>query len=460
MKNYRTLKIIGIIILAVFILTWLIPGTNMGTTNTLELGTINATGIADIFSTFDILAGYFAQNALLVLMIGAFYAVANKTGAYKVFVEKIASIFKKKKCLALLTVILFFTLIPALTNIYFAMFMFLPLGISILTELGYNKKIALMSTVGAILVGLSGALFYRSFYISATVLTNVHIWIKLVYLVLSTTGLVLYTIMMSKKKDKYKDNDIDEDIVIVPEKRDSDNKKNPKALAISIVFGLILIFMILGMTSWNTTAFTEFNTKVMEYSIGSFKIFASIFGAFGAFGAWSYTELYCLLALAAITIAICYKITMREFFESVFEGMKKFAGIAAVVFFVNILVIFTLNSAFLATIMNLLTKSGNNAMITLTSLISSPLVVDPIYVIQYNMGIINAASASVDGSLLGLISQTMYGISMLFVPTSAILIAGLLYTKESYKNWFRYIWKIASIILLLALIAIIIASIL
>ncbi len=456
MKNYKTLKVLGIIILVVLTLTWLIPGTSLSS-SVLELGEISATGIADFFSTFDILAMYFAQNSLVVLMVGALYAVANKTGAYKVLVEKIATIFKKKKWLAILTTILFYALIPALTNIYFAMFMFIPLSISVLIELGYNKRTALISTVGSILVGLSGALFYSDFMSYATSTDNVYVWIKLGYLVLSIAGLTVYTVLMSK--NKIKDKDTDEDVLIVPDKRDSKNKRNPKAIGISIVFGLMLIFMILGLTSWSGDAFSTFNTSVLDYSIGSFKIFGSIFGAFSAFGAWSYTELYCLIALATITLGICYKLTLKEFFDAFFDGMHKFFGLAMVIFFINVVVIFTLNSGFLATILNLLAKTGNNALVTMASLIGSPFVVDPIYVIQYNMGVISAASTSVDGALLGLISQTMYGMSMLLVPTSVIVIAGLLYTRESYKNWFKHIWKIALILILLAFIAITIASV-
>lgn len=44
-------------------------------------------------------------------------------------------------------------------------------------------------------------------------------------------------------------------------------------------------------------------------------------------------------------------------------------------------------------------------------------------------------------SVLFIILLTMYGFAQLIVPTSAILIIGLTYTKVDYKEWIKYIWK-------------------
>ncbi|MDD4027747.1 MAG: hypothetical protein PHN54_01645, partial [Bacilli bacterium] len=61
MKNKKTLKVLGIIFLIVIGLTWIIPGSSPDSTNAIVLGELNPTGIADIFSSFDIITMYFAQ---------------------------------------------------------------------------------------------------------------------------------------------------------------------------------------------------------------------------------------------------------------------------------------------------------------------------------------------------------------------------------------------------------------
>lgn len=456
MKNKNTLKVLGIIILIVVALTWLIPGSTVGM-GEVTLDKINPVGIGDIFSVFDIIARYFLQNSILILLIGAFYAVVNRTGAYKTLIDKIASVFKNKKWIALLITILFFGLIPALTNIFFPMFIFLPLFISILSELGYNKRTMLLSTVGSVLVGYSAGLFNLNFLSYAGTTKNVYIWIKLGYLVLGMATLSIFSILSTKKIKK--DKELDNEVVIIPCKRNAEKKSKLGIWLISLVFGLILVFVILGLTNWNTSFFKNINDAIMNVSIGSYKIFENIFGTFPSFGTWSYAELYCIMLLATILIGLCYKLKLKEFFESVFEGMMKFANIAFIVAIVNIIVVFTINSGFLATIIKLLLKTGNYAIVTLASFISAPFVVDPMYVIQYNMSIMYYSAMELNPALIGLISQLMYGLAMIFVPTSAILLSGLFYTRESYKNWIKYVWKIGILLIFLACVAITIASI-
>ena len=53
------------------------------------------------------------------------------------------------------------------------------------------------------------------------------------------------------------------------------------------------------------------------------------------------------------------------------EGAKKVLGLAIMVALINLILIFTLNSGFLGTIINYLTKGGNIALISLSSLFIS-----------------------------------------------------------------------------------------
>ena len=52
----------------------------------------------------------------------------------------------------------------------------------------------------------------------------------------------------------------------------------------------------------------------------------------------------------------------------------------------------------------------------------------------------------------------MYGFAQLLLPTSGLLVLGLATTKVSYKEWLKYIWKIALIILVILIVVISIAT--
>ena len=45
-------------------------------------------------------------------------------------------------------------------------------------------------------------------------------------------------------------------------------------------------------------------------------------------------------------------------------------------------------------------------------------------------------------SIVGVIFQSMYGVAMLFAPTSLVLMGILAYLKVSYKDWLKTIWKL------------------
>ena len=62
--------------------------------------------------------------------------------------------------------------------------------------------------------------------------------------------------------------------------------------------------------------------------------------------------------------------------------------------------------------------------------------------------------------VVGVIWQATYGLAMLFVPTSVILVAGLAYLNVSYGKWLKAIWKLLlQLVVALLLIFLIIAMI-
>ena len=135
------------------ILTWIIPSTTVGT-DELITGSISSVGFADIFTAPEILLQYFGKTSILILFIGMFYGVINKSGVYKAFVDTISQIAKKHKNIFVIITVLFYMITTSLTGIYIPMLMFIQISIAILFKLKYSKVQAILATIGASTIGL------------------------------------------------------------------------------------------------------------------------------------------------------------------------------------------------------------------------------------------------------------------------------------------------------------------
>ena len=96
----------------------------------------------------------------------------------------------------------------------------------------------------------------------------------------------------------------------------------------------------------------------------------------------------------------------------------------------------TSNSSFLLSI-------SNNALgVALTGILTSIFNVSAEYAVQgvvpYVVALISDTGAN---SILEVIYQSMYGFTMLFAPTSLILMVTLSYLGVSYGKWMKTIWK-------------------
>lgn len=452
MKNKKLFKTLLLILIVVVGLTWLIPGTiNSQETGELVLDTVKPEGLLGVFGSLDIIGQYFFQNILIILVIGMFYGVINKTGAYKELVEKIANKFKKNKEVVLIFSFVFFILVPALTNIYFLMFLFVPFAMNVLKEMGYTKNVMLLSTVGATLIGYSSQIMNSVFVKAAGSVENPYLWIKIVFLLVVTVLPILYTIkFVDKEKDK-------EDSMLELEKRTGKKvKTNTKPL--TIVLLVLLVFFFLGFVTWNFAFFDKMHEAIMGVSIGKYTVFANLFGKFNPFGKWWTGELYTMLAMASILTAFLYKLSFDEFVDGLVEGVKKFIVPALLVGMMVLITIFTINSGFIGTILNIIVSSGNAALIALGTMIGIPFIADPNYVANFSMPLVLSAVSSPNTEQIAFITQLTFGITMLLAPTSAIMVAGMAYLEKDYKSWFKYVWKLAAVLIALVFIAVVFST--
>ena len=88
MKKNGLFKLIAGTLLLAMILTFAIPGSS-GERNYLGIGT----AVISIAQTLS----YFTDTIVLILLIGGFYGILNKTGAYKKLIDSIVTKYKDNK---------------------------------------------------------------------------------------------------------------------------------------------------------------------------------------------------------------------------------------------------------------------------------------------------------------------------------------------------------------------------
>lgn len=471
MKKKDILKAIGIVLGIFVVLTWLIPtGSFSGTNVTTE--TTNPIGLLDIFKypIQTALTSIFITSALVVLLIGGLYGVINKTGVYSNIVEGLAKKFKGKEKNFLIITILVLGILSSLTGLVLPLFILVPFFAAVILTLGYNKLTAMLSTVGAILVGNLGSTY--AFNINGYIVyffqnkINDSIWFRLGLFALVIVSLIIFvvkTAKIEKKKTTKKatKSETKEEIVIPLYEKNVDKKQSPTALV--VICAITLVATLVGMFNWesvlNVKLFTNIYNTITKFELNGYPLFANILGNIDSMGYWTNTEFCMLIVIAILLIKWLYNIKLSDAFEGFVNGVKEMVPVAIYVFIANIL-FFIINShvgdsgsTIFPTIANFflsMTKKFNVLTFGFASIVGSILYNDFPYMVNSLLEPIN--SLTKDYALVGMLTQSVHGLVMLVAPTSVILVIGLKYFDVSYKEWFKNIWKY----LLIALIAVII----
>ena len=469
MKKHNTLKvvIITLLLFALFLLTWILPCATYQTEYT-ELGRYQV-GLFDILSYQSTVFGYFGYVTLFVLVVGGFYGVLYKTGAYRRMLDSLVKKFKGKEAICLIIIMALFAFLTSFAGLQLALLMLFPFVISLVLMMGYNKSTAVAVTAGSVAVGLMGTTFsYNTTqvlqqYLSVE-LTDL-IWAKIVLLVLGVVLLALFVLKFGKKASTKKVDDkeefIPEEVKSVKAKdKDKDKKHKVKVWPLVLILDLMLIVTILGFIPWNgafgITLFDDVTTAITEFELFGFPIFGKILGAISAFGYWTLVELVTLMLLAIIILKFVYKIKWDDVFDGFGKGVKKALVPALIVILIYTCLVLTTYDPYQLVIYKFilgLTKGFNIFTTGLVVVISSIFNGDPLYafysVLPYFVSVVTDTN---NYQLIAVIFQSLYGIVTLVAPTSIPLMVTLAYTNTSYKEWFKYIWKLLVALLVLAFI--------
>ena len=470
MKKNNLWKAIGICFLAYVVLSWIIP-TGYFVNGALVKGTTEPLGFFDIIRYPIVTAStsLFVLTAIVLLLIGGFYSVLNQTGAYANVVNKVSEKFQNNGHVFLAITILVFALLSSLTALTLPLFIMVPFFVAVILKLGYNKFIALLSTVGAILVGNMGSTYgfningYLSFFFE----TGIHDTIvsRILFFLLITNVLIGFVLFLSEKQksivSKGKKNAKKEETAVEIPLYENHVDKNKSAVPMVMISIFMMVLVLVGMYNWadglGVEFFNNIHTSITDFEISGYPIFANIIGSVDPLGQWSIYELAIVLFVATLLIAWIYDVKGKEKWDAFLAGIKAMIPVALYTIAANIIFLLMnsgVGTTFFSTIANFLIQLTNGKFNVFSfGFLSAfggilyndfPYLVnalyDPITTLYTNYGVI------------GMLMQMLHGLVMLIAPTSVLLVAGLKYLDISYTEWFKNIWKY----LLLALLVIII----
>ncbi len=462
MKRHNVVKVVLLTLALFLLLTWILPAAYFQSSYVSQ-GRVQM-GLFDI-SSYPITAiQYFGYIAIYVLIVGGFYGVLNKINAYRILLDKITNKFKDHSKIAISIIMILFAVITSICGLNYGLILFFPFVISLVILMGYDKIVALLTTVGSVCVGLMGTTFaYNNISILANSLSlDVYnqIITKIIILVIGLILLIVNTMMYIKKMPKKSKTDDKLMDYYVPEAIKAKDSKNVKVWPLVLVLDLLLIIMILSFISWtgvfNLDIFETATSAVTGFKLFGFPIFGKILGTVNAFGNWTLTELSLCILIATVILSLIYKVKFSDLLQRFIKGGKEALQPAVVTIMIYTgLVLVTYHPFQLVIYKAILeiTKGFNVFTASLVALLSSLFNADPMY--AFNSAVPYLVSIVKDEAvypIIWIIFQAIYGFAMLIVPTSVILMATLSYLNVTFKEWLKCIWKLAIEILVVLLI--------
>ena len=171
MKKHNTFKVVLITLLVLMLLTWILPAAYYSGSY-VDQGRVQM-GLFDLFNYPITAISYFGYIAAFVLVVGGFYGVLNKIGAYRTMLDKLVSNFKGKEVVVLSIIMVLIALLTSLCSLQLGLIIFFPMLVSIILLMGFDKIVAALAIVGSTMVGMLGTTYgYTNTGIIPSILGN------------------------------------------------------------------------------------------------------------------------------------------------------------------------------------------------------------------------------------------------------------------------------------------------
>lgn len=465
MKKNSLLKAILYVFLAYVVLSWVVK------VGTYSNGTLTATdtspvGLVDLvrYPIVTLSSSLFVLSALVILAIGGFYAVLNKTGVYGNIIEGIKKKFKGQEFKFVIISVIVLGVLASLTGLTLPLFILVPFFTAGILVLGYKKLTAFLATIGAILVGNMASTYgfningYIKYFLSVDM--NKTIFYRIIFLVV-VLGILIFVLSKVAKLDLVKpkkatkktskkdtlEAEVSDDVIPL---YDGVSNKKKSALPLIVVTVILVVISLLGMYNWSNglgvSIFDNIYESITSFEINGYPIFKNLIGSLDPIGYWSNYEFVLLIVVASLLIGWIYNLKLEETVSAFIGGAKKMVRVALYMVLANIIFLMMNSSSTGANmyvtiadkVMGL--TSGFNSFTTgITSVIGSLFYNDFPYMLNSLYSMLSTYEEKLP--LIGLIIQSLHGLMMLIVPTSAMLVAGLTYLDIPYIDYLKKMWK-------------------
>ena len=462
-KKYGFVKVLLVVLLLVMIATYCIKGRS---------DSYSYLGFGDVLLDYIQSFYYFFDTIVFIFIVGGFYGALNKVPAYKKLVKGIADKVEGKKKLFIVIVSVIFALLASLAGFNLLSLIFIPFVVSIILVLGYDKLVAISSTVVATIVGFIGGLFltfkdasnqYATAYTTFDKMVGLkgnwgNVFPKILLLVVGVFLLDFFIISYIKKNENSKEEIDNNDVFFVETKVKNGRvvKKNDDKIKVwpLVLMGcLLVIVLVLGFLPWEDLfgikCFGDFHTWLTGLKIGKFEVFNSVISkSFTAFGKWSDIGNFMMANIILITFLFILKFVSRVKFNDLVTGFiygaKKMIAPVMIVALAYTVLVATYNNGFMETVIKAsLDKFGDNVIInSLITMVGSIFSVDNYYAVSAIFTpIISNLPDKANLNVYAILFQSFYGLVQICGPTSLLLIVGLTYLEVPYGKWLKYIWR-------------------
>ena len=226
MKKYNLLKVIGIVALVAWLLTFFVPGSQMDYSGKIVKGEVAPVGLWTLVSNTSISISYFNSIAVFLIAIAIFYGVLSKLDVYNNFVSKTADKFSKKPNALIIVSVLFFGILSTLVSDALLLLVFVPFVYQVMKKLEIDSKVILSSTIIAGFIGSISRLYDSSLFKAFSIGVNTLLLVKIIVLVLNLFALI---ILITPKKNKEATRVVKKETRPVASKKETPKKSVAKA---------------------------------------------------------------------------------------------------------------------------------------------------------------------------------------------------------------------------------------
>jgi len=474
LPQLNTLSIIFSIILLVTIMTWIVPsgaydrvlsdGRQVVVPGTYHAVASNPQGIFDVLKAP---INGFENTALVIaflLIIGGVLAVVEKTGAIAAGIKQASLFFGKKPQFKFLFIplgIIVFSLCGATFGMCEETLIFIPILIPLALSLGYDSAIGTAIPFVGAGVGFAAA-FTNPFTVGiAQGIAQVPLYSGLGYRLLiwavCTTVVIAFLMIYAYRVQKDPTKSLTYDYDQLKRRELGMNQQIEKITGrqkgVLLAFGLGMILLIMGVLKPQLCDFIKGMTGLDVMTLLHLED-----------SGWYITEIAALFLGIGFASAIIGGLSMTEFTDSFFDGVRGMASIAITLCFAQAIVLIAQNGQILDTVLNFMSKgiSKLHPILASWSAMMLQTVIDFFIPSGSSKAVLTMPILAPLADLIGITRQTMVlsfqlggsWLNMIF-PTDPVTIAAIGFANIAFGKWIKWLLPLLIVMYLLSFVALI-----